>query len=148
MAEGREFGLVHFSRTSRPMVRTMEKSRARRTINDAPLPKVNWYLPHICFPLFKIFFAPYLFFSTACLKFSKLFSACWNFSSTFFLKQKYQNIFLSFEIFWKMNLNIFSSKLWPCTKFSKYLTVKEMPGQRGDPAGPPWGRPTPQVSRP
>ena len=47
-------------------------------------------------PFFNIFFAPYLFFSTACLKFSKLFSACWNFSSTFFLKQKYQKHFSKF----------------------------------------------------
>ena len=44
---GQEFGLVQFSRTSRRMVITMEKSRARRTLNDAPLPKVNWYLSHI-----------------------------------------------------------------------------------------------------
>jgi len=75
----------------------MGKSRARQTLNDAPLPKVNWYLSHICFPLFNILFAPYLFFSTACLKFSKLFSACWNFSSTFFLKQKYQKHFSEFR---------------------------------------------------
>ena len=33
--------------TSRRMVRTLEKSRACRTLNDAPLPKVNWYLSHI-----------------------------------------------------------------------------------------------------
>ena len=144
MAEGREFGLVQLSRTSRQMVRTTEKSHARQTLNNAPSPKVNWYLSHICFLRFStFFFAPYLFFSTACLKFSKLFSACCNFSSTFFLKQKYQKYFLSFKIPWKIIWTFFRENFWPCTIFSKFITVEEAPGQRGAPGGPPWGRPTP-----
>ena len=40
----------------------------------------------------------------------------------------------------------FPSKLWPCTIFSKFMTIEESPGQRGTPGGPPWGRPT-QVQR-
>ena len=53
-----------------------EKSRARRTINDAPLPKVNWYLSHIFFFHFSNFLCTSFDFSTACLKFPELFSAC------------------------------------------------------------------------
>jgi len=95
------------------MVRTPEKSLARRTLNDAPLPKVNWYLSHIFFlRFFKISLLPHLFSSTACLKFSNLFPACWNFSSNFFLFTKYQKYFLSFKILLEKNyLDIFSSKL-------------------------------------
>jgi len=63
VAEGRKFGLVQFSRTSRPVVSMVEKSRARRTINDAPLPKVNWYLSHICFLRLFNLFSAHLFFS-------------------------------------------------------------------------------------
>jgi len=59
------------------------------------------FISYLLSPLFNIFFAPYLFFSTACLKFSKLFSACWNFSSIFPFLQKDQKYFLSFKILWE-----------------------------------------------
>ena len=54
------------------------------------------FILYLFSPLFNIFFAPYLLFSTACLKFSKLFSACWNFSSNFFLFTKIAKIFFEF----------------------------------------------------
>ena len=145
MAEGREFGLVQFSRTSRPMARTMEKSRARRTINDAPLPKVNWYLSHIFFLcFFKIFLLPHLFFPTAYLKFSKSFFACWNFSSTFSFLQKYQKYFLSFKSFGKNNLDIFSSKILvehPMVIFHMTVGVQRPKGSSSGPnkgSAEPW----------
>jgi len=59
------------------------------------------FISYLLSPLFKIFFAPYLFFSTACLKFSKLFSTCWNFASTFPFLQKDQKYFLIFKILWE-----------------------------------------------
>jgi len=72
------------------------------------LPKVNWYLSHICFVHVSNFLCTSFDFFTACLKFSrkKLFSACWNFSSTFPFLQKYQKYFLSFKIFLENILNI------------------------------------------
>ena len=138
MAEGREFGHVQFSRTSRPMARTMEKSRARRTINDAPLPKVNWYLSHICFFHFSTF-------SLHLICFSPL--HVWNFQNCFL----HAGIFLAFLSFYKKTKNIFwvlksfgkiiwtsfRANFWPCTIFSKNLTVEEAPGRRGVPGGRP-----------
>jgi len=59
------------------------------------------FILYLLSPFFNIFFAPYLFFSTACLKFSKLFSACWNFSSIFPFLQKDKKYFLSFKILWE-----------------------------------------------
>ena len=54
------------------------------------------FISYLFSPLFNIFFAPYLFFSTACLKFSKLFSACWNFFKHFSLFTKIPKIFFEF----------------------------------------------------
>ena len=63
------------------------------TLNDVPLPKVNWYLSHICFtPPFSISFTSFIF-STACLNF-------WN----CFL---YAAIFLALFLFTKIPKNIF-----------------------------------------
>jgi hypothetical protein len=47
VANDGELVLVYFSKTRRQMVSTPEKSPARQTQNDEPLPKVNWYLSHI-----------------------------------------------------------------------------------------------------
>ena len=147
MAEGRELGFVQFSRTSRPMVSMVEKSRAHRTINDAPLPKVKWYLSHICFlHPFQFPFTSFVF-PTACLKFSKLFSACWNFSSTFPFLQKYQKYFLSFKIFLENILNIIFEQNLAEHPWSSSIWLLELNSQRGTAAGPPGGRPNPQVSR-
>ena len=107
---------------------------------------------------FQHFLCTLFFFSTACLKFSKLFSACWNFSSIFPFLKKDQKKFWVLKSFGKNNLDIFSSKLWPCTIFSKLGTVEESPGQRGAPGGPPrsvgprangsWAPPSPTASWP
>ena len=151
MAEGQEFSFVQFSRMSRPMVRTMEKSRAHRTLNDVPLPKVNWYLSHIFFlRFFKIFLLPHLFFSSLHVRnFQICFLHAGIFLATFFFLQKNtKNSFWVFNPLGKIIWTSFRANFWPCTTFSKNLTVEEAPGRRGALGSPPWGRPTPQVDRP
>ena len=154
VAEGREFGLVQFSRASQWMVRTMEKSRARQTINDAPLPKVNWYLCHIFFLCFSKF-------SFYLICFSPL--HVWNFQICFM----HAGIFLALfpfhkntkNIFWVLNplgkiiWTSFRANFWPCTIFSKFMTVEDSPGQRGAPRGRPrangsWAPPSPTATWP
>ena len=63
-------------------------------------------------------------------------------SFPFYRKTK-KNIFWVSKSFGKNNLDIFSSNFWPCTIFSKFLTVGEATGRREAPGGPSWGRPTP-----
>jgi hypothetical protein len=62
------------------------------------------------FSAFSISFTTFVF-PTTCLKFSKLFSACWNYSSTFSFLQKIPKIFFEFQNPLEKNLNIFSSKI-------------------------------------
>ena len=120
MAEGREFGLVQFSRTSRGMVRTMEKSRARQTLNDAPLPKVNWYLSHICFLRFSIFSLHLICFSPLHVwNFQNYFLYAGIFLAFFPFYKKTKNIFWVLKSFGKNNLDIFSSKLLAVHHISK-----------------------------
>ena len=46
------------------------------------------FISYLLSPPFQISFTTFVF-PTACLKFAKLFSACWNFSSTFSCLQKF-----------------------------------------------------------
>ena len=150
MAEGQEFGLVQFSRMSRRMVRMMEKSRAHRTLNDAPLPKVNWYLSHVCFIRFSAF-------SLHLICFSPL--HVWNFQNCFLHAGIFPSIFSLFTkrpkiFFWvlksfgKNNLDIFSSKLLAVHHISKvhnrWRSIWPNGGTRKPTLGPanPTGRPT------
>ena len=143
MAEGREFSLVQFSRMSRRMVRMMEKSRARRTLNDTPLPKVNWYLSHVCFILFSTF-------SLYLICFSPL--HVWNFQNYFlhagiflavFLFTKIPKKIMSFKILWKIIWTSFRAKIWPSTPWSFSIWPLELNGKREAAAGPPGGPPNP-----
>ena len=149
MAEGREFGLVQFSRTSRRMVRMMEKSHARRTINDAPLPKVNWYLSHICFLRFSIFSLHLICFSPLHVwNFQNCFLHAGIFLAFFPFYKKTKNIFWVLKSFGKNILDIFSSKLLVVHHISKIHNRWGSIWPKGAPGGPPWGQPTPQVGRP
>ena len=57
--------------------------------------------------------------------------------------RKTKKIFFEFQnLLGKIIWTSFRANFWPCTVFSKFMTVKESPGQRGAPGGPPWGRPT------
>ena len=112
MAEGQEFSFVQFSRTSRPMVSTAEKSRVRRTINDAPLPKVNWYLFHICFLLFSNFVCT-SFVLLLCMfeNFQNCFLHAGIFLAIFPFHKNTKNNFWVLKSFGKSILDILSSKL-------------------------------------
>ena len=149
MAEGREFGLVQFSRTSRRMVRMMVKSRAHQTLNDAPLPKVNWYLSHICFLRFSTFSLHLICFSPLHVwNFQNCFLHAGIFLPLFPFYKKTKNIFWVLKSFGKNNLNIFSSKLLAVHHISKvhnhWGSIWPKGGTRGPTLGPAdlWGRPT------
>ena len=149
MAEGREFGLVQFSRTSWRMVRMMEKSHACWTLNDVPLPKVNWYLSHICFLRFSTFSLHLICFSPLHVwNFQNCFLHTGIFLALFPFYKKTKNIFLSFKILWEYNLDIFSSKLLAVHHifevYNRWGSNKPKGGTRGPTLGPadPTGRPT------
>ena len=102
------------------MVRTMEKSRARRTLNDAPLPKVNWCLSHICIlRLFNFFFLPHLFSPLHVWNFQNHFLHAGIFLALFLFYRKTKNIFWVLKFFGKNYLNIFLSKLLVVHHISK-----------------------------
>ena len=137
------------SRTSRRMVRTMEKSRARRTSNDAPLPKVNWYLSHVCFIRFSTFSLHLICFSPLhVLNFQNCFFHAGIFLALFPFYRKTKNIFWVLKSFGKNNLNIFLSKLLAVHHISKvhnrWISIWPKGGTRGPTLGPadPTGRPT------
>ena len=147
MAEGREFGLIQFSRTNR-MVRTMEKSRAHRTLNDAPLPKVNWYLSHICFLRFSTFSLHLICFSPLHVwNFQNCFLHAGIFLAFFPFYKKTKNIFWVLKSFGKNNLDIFSSKLLSVHHifevYNRWGSNRPKGGTRGPTLGPadPTGRP-------
>ena len=148
MAKGRKFGLVQFSRMGRQMLSTPEKSLARRTLNDAPLPKVNWYISHICFLRHFLVFHLFWFFPTTCLNFENHFLYARIFLEPFSFLQKYQKYFLSFEIHWKIILNIFSEQVLAVHQIFKpsyhWMTIRTKGGTSGPGLGPtdPIGRST------
>ena len=131
------------------MVRMMGKSRARRTLNDTPLPKVNWYLSHICFLRFSTFSLHLICFSPLHVwNFQNYFLHAVIFLAFFPFYKKTKNIFWVLKSLEKNNLDIFSSKLLAVHHISKvhnrWGSIWPKGGTRGPTLGPadPTGRPT------
>jgi len=91
-----------------------EKGPALQTQNDEPLPKTNRYVSHDHPPSFY-FSQLFWFFPLHIWIFKRPLHAR-NFSSTFPVFHKNPKIFPSMKILWKINLNIYRSKVWPGTK--------------------------------
>jgi len=103
VAEGREYGFVQFSRTSRTLVNNSEEGSCTSDSKRRILAIGKWYLPHIYFPPFG--FSTFLNFLHCMIlkKAQKYFYACWNFSCTFpFLQKKYQKYFRVSKSFEKL----------------------------------------------
>ena len=128
----------------------MEKSRAHWTLNDVPLPKVNWYLSHICFFRFSTFSLQLICFSPLHVwNFQNCFLHAGTFSSTFpFLQKNTKNIFWVFNPLGKIMWTSFRANFWPFTIFSKNLTIEEAPGRRGGTRGPTLGPADPGPTAP
>ena len=149
MVKGREFGLVQFTRMGRQMVSMPEKSIAPQTLNDVPLPKVNWYLSHVCFIRFSTFSLHLICFSPLHVwNFQNCFLRAGIFLALFPFYRKTKNIFWVLISFGKNNLDIFSSKLLAVHHISKvhnrWGSIRPKGGTRGPMLGPadPTGRPT------
>ena len=149
MVKGREFGFVRFSRMSRRMVRMMAKGQ-RRTINDAPLPKVNWYLSHICFFHFSNFlYTAFVFLHCMFEIFKIVFRMLEFFLALFpFYKKNTKNIFWVLKSFGKNNLDIFSEQTLAVHHIFKVYDHWGITWPKGGTWGPtqgpanPTGRPT------
>ena len=126
----------------------MEKSRARRTLNDAPLPKVNWYLSHICFLRFSTFSLHLICFSPLHVwNFQNYFLHAGIFLAIFPLPQKNtKNIFWVLKSFGK-NLDIFLSKLSAVHHFFNVYNRWGITWPKGGTRGPTLG-PTDPTSWP